>query len=53
VPEELHVCTPVPEHWVDPGSHTPVQTPLMQAWLVQATGTPQLPVPPSPPVSQD
>jgi hypothetical protein len=28
------------EHWLVPGVHDPVQAPLTQAWLVQATGAP-------------
>lgn len=27
VPVELHVSTPLPEHWDWPGPHTPVQVP--------------------------
>ena len=40
------LCTPLPLHCVWPGAHTPVQIPLMQVWLVHATGLPQLPLPP-------
>jgi hypothetical protein len=27
LPDELHVCTPLPEHCVEFGEHDPVQTP--------------------------
>jgi hypothetical protein len=37
------VWTPVPMHWTFPGTHTPVQAPVTQAWLTQATGSAQLP----------
>jgi hypothetical protein len=41
---ELHVWTPLPEHWVDPGEHTPVQVPATHAEFAHATGLPQVPV---------
>jgi hypothetical protein len=41
----LQVWTPLPEHCVAPGVQEPVQALLTHAWLVQATGEPQLPVP--------
>ena len=31
-PVELHVCTPLPEHCVAPGVHTPAHWPLMQTY---------------------
>jgi hypothetical protein len=30
VPLAVQVCTPLPEHCVWPGAHTPVQAPLTQ-----------------------
>ena len=42
-PLASQVCTPLPEHWVAPGEHTPVQTPETHAVLVQATVPDQLP----------
>jgi hypothetical protein len=34
----------LPEHWVDPGVHTPAQAPLTHAWLVQVLGLPHVPL---------
>jgi hypothetical protein len=34
----------LPEHWVVPGVHDPVQLPLTHAWLVHAVAVPQSPV---------
>jgi hypothetical protein len=31
VPAALHVCTPLPEHCVAPGAHTPVHDPITHA----------------------
>jgi hypothetical protein len=42
-PVELHVCTPLPEHWVEPGEQAPAHAPETHAWLVQGTGVPQVP----------
>jgi hypothetical protein len=39
----LHVSTPLPEHCVEPGEHTPVQLPVTQAF-VQVWFPPQAPV---------
>jgi hypothetical protein len=39
------VCTPLPEHWVVPGVHAPVQTPAAHAWL-HATTLPHAPIAP-------
>ena len=36
------VCTPLPEHCVAPGVHTPEHAPLTHTY-VQATGLPQVP----------
>jgi hypothetical protein len=44
-PLELHVCTPLLEHWVAPGAHTPVQVPPTQAWFEQAAPFCQDPLP--------
>jgi hypothetical protein len=35
-PPAAHVSTPVPEHVVCVGAHTPEQPPLEQVWLTQA-----------------
>jgi hypothetical protein len=37
-----HVCTPLPEHWRDPGEHVPVHVPEVQLWL-HMMAVPQLP----------
>src|SRR6202035_1402611 len=44
-PAELHVCTPLPEHWTWPGLQA-TQTPARHAGVVpvQATAPPQLPL---------
>ena len=42
-PDELQVWTLLPEHWVAPGVHTPVQAPARQAWFVHGTGVPKTP----------
>ena len=34
VPLGLQVCTPFPEHWVDPGVQTPVHAPMTHAEAV-------------------
>jgi len=39
-----HVCTPWAEHWVDPGTHWPMQVPPTQAEFAQATGDPYVPL---------
>jgi hypothetical protein len=44
VPVTEQVSTPLLEHWVEPGAHTPVHAPETQAWLTQGTGVPQLAV---------
>ena len=47
VPVESHVCGCcgwLGLHSVLVGEHDPLQAPLMQAWLVQATGAPHVPV---------
>jgi hypothetical protein len=44
LPVESHVWTALPEHWADPGVHTPVHAPETHAWLVQSIAPPQLPV---------
>jgi len=36
----LHVCTPLPEHCVDPGTQTPVHAPPTQAEATQPTAVP-------------
>ena len=43
VPLAVHVSTPLPEHVVCPGAHTPVHAPLMHVWLVHAVAVPQAP----------
>ncbi len=43
-PPEEHVCSPLPEHCVDPGVQEPVHTPPAQTELSQATGEPSVPV---------
>ncbi len=39
-----HVCTPLPEHCVAPGVHTPVHAPFTHAWLVQEPAFDHVPV---------
>jgi hypothetical protein len=39
-PLAVQVSTPLPEHVVWPGAHTPVHTPLMHVWLLQAAAVP-------------
>src|SRR6185437_7545857 len=41
---DVQVCTPLPLHFVWPGAQTPVHTPLMHVWFVQAAGEPHVPV---------
>jgi hypothetical protein len=41
-PVELQVCTPLPEHWVAPGVHTPEHWPLVHTY-VHDTGLLQVP----------
>jgi hypothetical protein len=36
-PLELHVCTALPEHCVEPGAHTPVHAPETHAEAAHAT----------------
>jgi hypothetical protein len=43
-PSLPHVCTPVPAHWVAPGSHTPVQAPDTHAWPVHELALPHAPL---------
>jgi hypothetical protein len=43
VPFADQVWTPLPEHCVAPGTHTPVQPPDTQAELVHATAVPHVP----------
>jgi hypothetical protein len=43
VPFDVQVCTPLPEHWVCPGAHTPVHTPATHVWLEQAVEPPKVP----------
>jgi hypothetical protein len=43
VPLALQVSTPLPEHVVWLGAHTPVQAPLMHVWFVQAVAVPHAP----------
>jgi hypothetical protein len=43
VPFAVQVWTPLPEHCVSPGPHTPVQAPLMHVWSLQPAGVPQVP----------
>jgi hypothetical protein len=42
VPLDWHVCTPLPEHCVAPGVHTPVQAPAWHTY-VQAVVPPKVP----------
>jgi hypothetical protein len=44
VPLGVHVCTPVPEHCVEPGTHDPVQAPPTHAEAVHATPVPHAPL---------
>jgi hypothetical protein len=44
LPVASHCSTELPTHRTLPDAHAPVQTPLMQVWLVQGLGVPQLPV---------
>ena len=37
------VSTPLPEHVVCPGAHTPVHAPPLHVWLVQAAAEPHVP----------
>ena len=39
----MHVCTPLPEHWVDPGTQTPEQAPLTHADETHAVAEPHWP----------
>jgi hypothetical protein len=43
-PAAVQVCTPLPEHCVAPGAHTPVHVPLTHVWLVHAVPTVHVPV---------
>ncbi len=38
------VCTPWPEHWVEPGTHCPTQAPPTHAEFAQGAGAPNVPV---------
>jgi hypothetical protein len=42
-PLALQVSTPLPEHVVWLGAHTPVQAPLTHVWLLQAVPAVQVP----------
>jgi hypothetical protein len=42
-PFALHVCTPLPEHCVNPCGHTPVHPPATHVWLPQAIAAPHWP----------
>jgi hypothetical protein len=42
-PDELHVCTWAPRHWMAVGEHAPAQTPLAQACEGHGVGVPQVP----------
>jgi hypothetical protein len=44
VPVDEHVCTALPEHWVEPGTQTPVQAPFTQADDTHAVLLPQAPL---------
>jgi hypothetical protein len=44
VPVLLQVCTLLPEHWVEFGTHIPVHAPPTHAWFVHATAAPQVPL---------
>jgi hypothetical protein len=44
VPVALQVCTPLPEHRVVLGAHTPAHPPATQAWFAHATAVPHVPV---------
>jgi hypothetical protein len=44
VPELLHVCTLLPEHWCAPGVHEPVQAPDTQAEPEQAAAVLHVPL---------
>ncbi len=39
-PVRSHVSTPLPEHWVLPGAHTPWHAPFTQACAAQSAGVP-------------
>jgi hypothetical protein len=43
-PFEPQICTPLPEHCVAPGVHTPVHAPLTHAWFEQVVPFCQVPV---------
>ena len=47
-PLDVHACTPLLEHCVDPGEQTPVQTPLTHAWFTHGEETLQTPQNPGP-----
>jgi hypothetical protein len=42
----LQVRTPLPEHSMAPGTHSPVQAPATQAWLVHGIVVRHVPVAP-------
>src|SRR5689334_115586 len=44
VPLDEHVCTPLPEHWCVPGTHTPVHAPLTHADDTHAVLLPHAPL---------
>jgi hypothetical protein len=43
-PLELHVWTPLPEHWWEPGAQTPVHVPVTHAWFEHVVPFCQVPV---------
>jgi hypothetical protein len=43
VPFDWQVCTPLPEHCVVPGTHTPVHAPATHALFTQAVVPPKVP----------
>ena len=44
LPVLSQVCTPWPEHWVEPGTHCPTQAPPTHAEFAQGAGAPNVPL---------